>query len=76
MHEFGAWDATGFDLSVARTMSLNNIYVRTLAAKSCSSAEVGRHRSRHRRQVEPQGRSELEAQVGGDGLRFCDVVER
>jgi SAM-dependent methyltransferase len=30
--EFAAWDATGFDLSVAKTMSLNNIYVRTLTA--------------------------------------------
>ncbi|KAB2940652.1 MAG: 50S ribosomal protein L11 methyltransferase [Hyphomicrobium sp.] len=29
--EFAAWDETGFDLSVAKTMSLNNIYVRTLA---------------------------------------------
>lgn len=29
--EFDAWDATGFDLSFAKTMSLNNIYVRTLA---------------------------------------------
>jgi len=28
--EFDAWDGTGFDLSVARGMSLNNIYVRTL----------------------------------------------
>jgi hypothetical protein len=28
--EFDAWDDTGFDLSVARGMSLNNIYVRTL----------------------------------------------
>jgi type I protein arginine methyltransferase len=28
--ELSAWDATGFDLSVAKTMSLNNIYVRSL----------------------------------------------
>ena len=28
--EFDAWEKTGFDLSVAKTMSLNNIYVRTL----------------------------------------------
>jgi protein arginine N-methyltransferase 1 len=31
--EFDAWDATGFDLSVAKAMSLNNIYVRTFSAK-------------------------------------------
>jgi len=31
--ELGAWDATGFDLSAAKAMSLNNIYVRTLARK-------------------------------------------
>lgn len=28
--EFDAWNSTGLDLSVAREMSLNNIYVRTL----------------------------------------------
>jgi protein arginine N-methyltransferase 1 len=28
--ELSAWDETGFDLSVAKTMSLNNIYVRSL----------------------------------------------
>ncbi|MEO8419699.1 MAG: 50S ribosomal protein L11 methyltransferase [Hyphomicrobium sp.] len=38
--EFSAWDATGFDLSVARTMSLNNIYVRTLAAKELLDAKT------------------------------------
>jgi len=38
--EFDAWDATGFDLSVARTMSLNNIYVRTLAADELLDAKV------------------------------------
>ena len=38
--EFDAWDATGFDLSVARTMSLNNIYVRTLAANELLEAKV------------------------------------
>jgi protein arginine N-methyltransferase 1 len=27
--ELSAWDATGFDLSVAKTMSFNNIYVRS-----------------------------------------------
>ncbi len=31
--EFDAWDTTGFDLSVAKAMSLNNIYVRTFVAK-------------------------------------------
>lgn len=31
--ELSAWDAAGFDLSAAKTMSLNNIYVRTLAPK-------------------------------------------
>ncbi len=39
-HEFDAWDATGFDLSVARTMSLNNIYVRTLAANELLQAKA------------------------------------
>jgi len=31
--ELSAWDETGFDLSAAKTMSLNNIYVRTLAPR-------------------------------------------
>ena len=31
--ELNAWDGCGFDLSVPKTMSLNNIYVRTLAPK-------------------------------------------
>ena len=31
--ELCAWDETGFDLSAAKTMSLNNIYVRTLVPK-------------------------------------------
>ena len=31
--ELSAWDETGFDLTAAKTMSLNNIYVRTLAPK-------------------------------------------
>jgi predicted RNA methylase len=31
--ELSAWDETGFDLSAAKAMSLNNIYVRTLAPK-------------------------------------------
>ena len=39
--EFAAWDATGFDLSVARAMSLNNIYVRTLTRQSCSTRSRG-----------------------------------
>jgi hypothetical protein len=38
--EFDAWDMTGFDLSVAKAMSLNNIYVRTLAAKELLDAKV------------------------------------
>jgi 2-polyprenyl-3-methyl-5-hydroxy-6-metoxy-1,4-benzoquinol methylase len=38
--EFAAWDATGFDLSVARTMSLNNIYVRTMKPQELLAAEV------------------------------------
>ena len=41
MHrEFAAWDATGFDLSVAKTMSLNNIYVRTLSGKELLEAKA------------------------------------
>lgn len=45
--EFSAWDATGFDLSVAKAMSLNNIYVRTmkpdelLAAHAWDQIELG-----------------------------------
>ena len=31
--ELSAWDAAGFDLAAAKAMSLNNIYVRALAAK-------------------------------------------
>jgi len=38
--EFAAWEETGFDLSAARTMSLNNIYVRTLVAKELLDAKV------------------------------------
>jgi SAM-dependent methyltransferase len=38
--EFDAWDATGFDLSIARTMSLNNIYVRTLKPGEMLGAQV------------------------------------
>jgi protein arginine N-methyltransferase 1 len=38
--EFDAWDATGFDLSIARTMSLNNIYVRTLKRDEMLGADV------------------------------------
>ncbi len=38
--EFDAWDATGFDLSIARGMSLNNIYVRTLKAGELVGAKV------------------------------------
>lgn len=37
--EFAAWDETGFDLSVAKTMSLNNIYVRTLATDELLAAK-------------------------------------
>jgi hypothetical protein len=38
--EFDAWDGTGFDLSVARAMSLNNIYVRTLKPAELLDAQV------------------------------------
>jgi hypothetical protein len=38
--EFAAWDETGFDLSIARTMSLNNIYVRTLRANELLEAKA------------------------------------
>lgn len=38
--EFDAWDATGFDLAVARQMSLNNIYVRTLKPAEMLDAKV------------------------------------
>jgi protein arginine N-methyltransferase 1 len=38
--EFAAWDATGFDLSVAKMMSLNNIYVRTFGAKELHEAKA------------------------------------
>ena len=37
---FAAWDATGFDLSIAKTMSLNNIYVRMLTAKELLEAKA------------------------------------
>jgi protein arginine N-methyltransferase 1 len=36
--ELSAWDGTGFDLSAAKAMSLNNIYVRTLAPKDLLDA--------------------------------------
>lgn len=38
--EFDAWEKTGFDLSIARTMSLNNIYVRTLKPAELLEAQV------------------------------------
>ena len=38
--EFSAWDETGFEMSVARTMSLNNIYVRTLAPEELLEAKM------------------------------------
>lgn len=38
--EFDAWEQTGFDLSVARAMSLNNIYVRTLKPGELLDAQV------------------------------------
>ena len=38
--EFGAWGETGFEMSVARTMSLNNIYVRTLTPEELLEAKV------------------------------------
>jgi hypothetical protein len=37
--EFDAWDTAGFDLSVAKAMSLNNIYVRTFGAKELLEAK-------------------------------------
>lgn len=39
-NEFAVWDTTGFDLSIARTMSLNNIYVRTLKPDELLEAKV------------------------------------
>jgi protein arginine N-methyltransferase 1 len=36
--ELSAWDGAGFDLSAAKAMSLNNIYVRTLAPKDLLDA--------------------------------------
>lgn len=39
-NEFAVWDETGFDMSIARTMSLNNIYVRTLKPDELLTAEV------------------------------------
>jgi len=38
--EFAAWNETGFEMSVARTMSLNNIYVRTLAPEELLEAKL------------------------------------
>lgn len=38
--EFDAWEGTGLDLSVARQMSLNNIYVRTLQPNELLGAQV------------------------------------
>lgn len=38
--EFDAWEGTGLDLSVARQMSLNNIYVRTLKPNELLGAQV------------------------------------
>ena len=64
--ELCAWDATGFDLAVAKTMSLNNIYVRTLApkelldagesAKAWDAIDFARAEP-----LEPQGRGALAA---------------
>jgi len=39
--ELSAWDGVGFDLSVAKAMSLNNIYVRTFEPKDL--LEAGAH---------------------------------
>jgi len=36
--ELSAWDGAGFDLSAAKAMSLNNIYVRTLTPKDLLEA--------------------------------------
>lgn len=41
--ELRAWDATGFDMSFARTMSLNNIYVRTLKPTELLDAGASAH---------------------------------
>jgi len=41
--ELSAWDATGFDLSAARTMSLNNIYVRTLKPQELLDGGASAH---------------------------------
>lgn len=38
--EFDAWEGAGLDLSVARQMSLNNIYVRTLKSNELLGAQV------------------------------------
>jgi predicted RNA methylase len=38
--EFDAWGSTGFNLSIAREMSLNNIYVRTLKPDELLAAKV------------------------------------
>jgi len=38
--DFAVWDATGLDMSFARTMSLNNIYVRTLKSNELLEAKV------------------------------------
>lgn len=57
--ELCVWDTTGFDLEVARTMSLNNIYVRTLqpdelldaarSAKTWDTVDFSRHNSSSRK---------------------------
>lgn len=38
--EFAAWDTTGFDLSVPKAMSLNNIYVRTFGVQELLEAKA------------------------------------
>lgn len=38
--EFDAWDTAGFDLSAAKAMSLNNIYVRTFGAEELLEGKV------------------------------------
>lgn len=38
--EFAVWDGTGFDLSLARKLSLNNVYVRTLQPSELLAAQA------------------------------------
>ena len=79
MHaELSAWDDTGFDLTAAKTMSLNNIYVRSLAPKEL--LQGGRARSLGRGRFCGENRPTAKAMRAGelarrDRLRLCDVVD-